>query len=317
MAPPVRDLWAMTTRPRLAVLPALATLATALVTFVTIPADAQRTLEPLRAAIEARVAAVPGAVAGIYLKDLGDGGELAIGADSAFHAASTMKLPVMIEYFRGVDAGRFSSSSVAPLRNRFASIVDGSPYTLSAGDDSDSALYQRVGGDAPVRELVERMITRSSNLATNAVIELVGARAANATAHALGATTMRVLRGVEDGKAYQAGLNNSTSARDLGALLEAIATGRAASTASTQSMLAILEQQEFNAEIPAGLPAGTRVAHKTGWITATLHDAAIIFPPGHPPFVLVVLTRGIPDQKVAQRLIADVARMSWNALVAP
>lgn len=311
----VRDLWDMTTHSRLRV--SLATLATVLVTVVTSPVAAQGTFEPLRAAIEARVAAVPGAVAGVYLKDLGDGRELAIGADNPFHAASTMKLPVMIEYFRGVDAGRFSASSITPLRNHFASIIDGSPYTLSAGDDSDSVLYRQVGGDVPVRELVERMITRSSNLATNAVIELVGAPAANATAHALGATTMRVLRGVEDGKAYQAGLNNSTSARDLGALLEAIATGRAASPASTQTMLAILEQQEFNTEIPAGLPAGTRVAHKTGWITATLHDAAIIFPAGRSPFVLVVLTRGIPDRKEAQRLIVDVARMSWNTLVAP
>jgi beta-lactamase class A len=166
-----------------------------------------------------------------------------------------------------------------------------------------------------VRELVERMITRSSNLATNFVIALVGARRADSTAHALGARDMRVLRGVEDNKAFRAGRNNTTTAHDLGALLFAIAEGRAASKASTRAMLDILGHQEFNEEIPAGLPPGTRVAHKTGWITGTLHDAALVYPPGRPPFILVVLTKGIADEKLARTLIQDIARMSWETLV--
>jgi beta-lactamase class A len=123
---------------------------------------------------------------------------------------------------------------------------------------------------------------------------------------------MRVLRGVEDGKAFQRGLNNVTAAPDLAALLEAIATGRAASTVSCREMIDILSRQEFNDEIPAGLPAGTRVAHKTGWINGVLHDAAIVFPPGRAPYVLVVLTRGIRDDAVARRLIADVSRLVWE-----
>lgn len=263
-----------------------------------------------------RIATVPGAVAGIYLRDLGDSTEWNINADSVFHAASTMKVPVMIEYFRQVQEGRFTADQQLVLQNRFASIVDGSAYSLDAAEDSDSALYARVGTEVPIRELIERMITRSSNLATNTVIGLVDAKRAQETSRALGATTIMVRRGVEDGKAFEQGLNNTTTARDLGALLTAIVSDRAASPEACREMLAILERQEFNEEIPAGLPAGTRVAHKTGEITGVLHDAAIVFPPGgRAPFVLVVLTRNIPDQRQSRALIQDVARFAWEQVM--
>lgn len=277
---------------------------------------AQHAPSALRAQIAERVARVAGARAGVYFHDLATGETVVLDADTVMHAASTMKLPVMIEYFRGIDAGRFDAGQSITLANRFASIVDGSPYQLDAGDDSDSSLYQRVGQPVEVRELVERMITRSSNLATNAVIALVDAKRANATAHALGASTMTVLRGVEDNVAFRAGLNNTTSARDLGHLLEAIATGTAASPSSTRAMLEILEHQEFNEEIPAGLPPGTLVAHKTGWITGITHDAALVLPQGRPPFVLVVLTRDIAERDVAQHLIADIASLAWQHAMA-
>jgi beta-lactamase class A len=156
------------------------------------------------------------------------------------------------------------------------------------------------------------MITRSSNLATNTLITVVGAQAANATARTLGARDIQVLRGVEDGKAFAAGQNNMTTARDLATLMTAIETGAAASRASTDSMRAVLLRQEFNGEIPAGLPPGTRVAHKTGQITGHLHDAAIVYPSGRGPYVLVVLTRGIDDEKVARSLIADVSRLVYD-----
>lgn len=263
-----------------------------------------------------RIAAVPGAVVGVYLKDLDGGTEWRVNADTVFHAASTMKVPVMIEFFRQFEEGRFARDEQIRLENRFASIVDGSAYSLNAGDDSDSLMYARVGTMVPVRELVERMITRSSNLATNAVIALVDPRRAQQTARALGAATMMVRRGVEDGKAFERGLNNTTTPRDLGVLLESIVTQRAASPESCREMLAILERQEFNEEIPAGLPPGTRVAHKTGEITGVLHDAAIVFPPqGRAPFILVVLTKNIDDQRQARALIQDIARFTWERLV--
>ncbi len=271
-------------------------------------------LAALRATIEQRIAAVPGAQAAIWLQDLATGDTLAINAAASFHAASTMKVPVMIELFRRADAATISLDSAVPLRNQFTSIVDGSPFALNAGDDSDSSLYLKVGQRVSLRELNEHMITRSSNLATNAVIELLDARTVNSTAHALGASTIQVRRGVEDTKAFNAGLNNTTSARDLGVLMAALAQDHAASRRACEAMRAILLKQEFNEEIPAGLPKGTPVAHKTGWITATTHDAAIIYPPRRPPYVLVILTRAIPERAVAQKLMAGISRDAWQVM---
>ncbi|MBC7672190.1 MAG: serine hydrolase [Polaromonas sp.] len=265
----------------------------------------------LRARIAERVAQVPAAQVAVSYRDLGRPDSLDMDADVDFHAASTMKIPVMIEVLRAVDAGRLSLDQRVLLVNRFHSIVDGSPYRLDSGSDSDSSVYTHVGERMAVRDLLERMVVRSSNLATNALIALVGAEQADASAHALGATHMRVLRGVEDGKAFAAGRNNTTTAGDLAVLLEHVELGDALRPESARLMKEILLRQEFNDEIPAGVPAGTPGAHKTGAITATLHDAAIVYPAGRAPYVLVVLTRAIPDEKVATRLIADISRLVW------
>jgi len=196
--------------------------------------------------------------------------------------------------------------------NQFASLADGSPYALDPGSDSDSTLYHRIGDRIPVDTLLRLMITRSSNFATNTLITLVGAEQVTRTMRALGAQRIQVLRGVEDGKAFEKGLNNTTTARDLATILRAIEGGRAAPSAATREMLAILLAQEFNEKIPAGLPAGTRVAHKTGEITAVSHDAAIVYPPGRKPYVLVVLTRGITDGAKSSKLIADLSSIIYQ-----
>ena len=271
---------------------------------------------PDAAALEARIASVPGAAVSLVYRPLGGGAGLDLRGSASVHAASTMKIPVLIELFRRADARALSLDQPLLLLNQFKSIADGSPYQLSAADDSDTSLYARVGTRVPLRELAVKMMTRSSNLATNALIALLGVERIQATARALGATTIEVLRGVEDQKAYDRGLVNRTSARDLAALLEAIESGRAASAASCRAMRDILLAQESNGEIPAGLPPHTRVAHKTGSITATLHDAAIVYPRDALPYLLVVLTSAIPDEQVARALIVDLSRMVYNAHVA-
>jgi beta-lactamase class A len=268
--------------------------------------------DTLRASLQERIAQVKGASVAVAYQHLGNAQDsLYLEADRSFHAASTMKVPVMLEFFRQVDAGKLSLDQQLPLANQFASIVDGSPYALDAKDDEDASLYERLGKPVPARELVERMITRSSNLATNTVIALVDAKRVTKTLRSLGARQMTVLRGVEDGKAYQKGLNNTATARDLATLMTAIEQGRGASPASTRAMRTILLAQELNLEIPAGLPPGTPVAHKTGQISGVLHDAAIVYPSGRPPYILVVLTSGIPDEKVARALIADLSRQVY------
>jgi beta-lactamase class A len=290
---------------------------TLLLSVVTLAGDTVRPIaaspeDSLRARIEARIAAVPGARVGVVLHDLGDRFQLRVAADSSFHAASTMKVPVMIELFRQVDAGHLSLDQSLLVVNSFGSIVDGSNYALDPGDDSDSSLYAMVGRRVPIRDLIEHMITRSSNLATNTLIPVAGAANANATAHTLGATRMRVLRGVEDGKAYALGMNNTTTAGDLAALLLAIERGTAASPASCAQMREILLREIYSGDIPAGLPAGTPVAQKTGSITGVLHDAAIVYPPGKSPYVLIVLTSNIPDEANAKALTVDISRMVWE-----
>ena len=270
----------------------------------------------LRERVMTRISEVPGATVGVVFAEVGGGTAVYVNPDSVFHAASTMKVPVLIEYFRAIDAGRIRRDEELLLDTVFKSIVDGSPYALDAGVDSDSSVFKRVGQRVPLRWLVERMIVRSSNLATNALIERLDAKRVDATARSLGATHTKVLRGVEDGKAFEQGLNNQLSARDLATLMEAIESGKAASAASCREMIDILVRQEFNDEIPAGLPSGTRVAHKTGWITGVTHDGAIVYPPGRKPYVLVVLTKGIRERPVAQKLIADISRLVWDATTA-
>ncbi|KFE68341.1 serine hydrolase [Hyalangium minutum] len=265
--------------------------------------------DALRGSLQQRIIQVKGASVAVVYQDLGDlKDSVLIEADRSFHAASTMKVPVMVEFFRQVDAGTLSLDQPIPLVNQFRSIVDGSPYALDPKEDEDAALYEQLGKSVPARELIQRMITRSSNLATNSVIALVDAKRATQTLRTLGAQQMTVLRGVEDGKAYQQGLNNTATAKDLATLLAAIERGKAASDRSTEAMRSILLAQELNEEIPAGLPPSTRVAHKTGQISGVLHDAAIIYPSGRAPYVLVVLTSGIPDEKVARSLIVDISR---------
>ena len=280
------------------------------VTILVMAVTAPVSQDPLEAAIRARIAEVSGARVAVAYRHLARADSLFLNADSSYHAASTMKVPVMVELFRKIDAGELRLSDSIPLRNEFRSIVDGSPYSLGTGDDSDSSLYARIGSSVALEELIDAMITRSSNLATNVVIDVAGGgERITATMRTLGAGDIQVRRGVEDGKAYQAGLNNTTTARDMSSILGALETGKAASPASTAAMREILLRQEFNEGIPAGLPAGTRVAHKTGWITATAHDAAIVYPSGGEPYVLVVLTGGIPAHADANRLIADLARL--------
>jgi beta-lactamase class A len=274
-------------------------------------------LNALRGYVTTRIARAPARAVGFYYRSLARPESLLVDANLTLHAASTMKVPVMIQLFRDADAGLLRLDDSLDVHTAFPSLVDGSPFSVGKDDDSDSTLYARVGRRASMRELLELMITRSSNLATNLLIERVGAARAQGSARALGAWSIQVLRGVEDGKAYAAGLNNRTTARDLGALLGAIAMGRAASRAACDTMLAILGRQEFNEGIPVGVPPGTRVAHKTGWIGEVVyHDAAIVYPSSGGSYVLVILTGAIKEDSVAHNLVADLSRLVYGAVAA-
>ena len=265
--------------------------------------------------LEARVRQIigaSGAEVAVAMRTLDGRRQLLIDADKPFHAASTMKVPIMIELFRQAEAGTLRLDEQLPIRNEFHSIVDGSVYQLSVGDDSDTEVYAQMGKTMTLRALCDAMITVSSNFAANLLIERVGAENVRRTVGRLGADGMVVLRGVEDQKAFDKGMNNETTARALGVLMMKIAQGQAVGPAADAEMAAILKRQKFHDAIPAGLPAGTVVGHKTGNITKIHHDAAIVYGPR--PYVLVVLVRGIQDQKVSGPLIASISREVWNDL---
>jgi beta-lactamase class A len=256
-----------------------------------------------------------GAEVGLAFKDLESGESLLIRADMMMHAASLMKVPVMIEVFRQAEQGKFQLDEKILVKNEFKSIVDGSPYSLTVTDDSDDDIYQYIGKKLSIKELVHRMITVSSNLATNVLIELVDAPNVMRTLDELGIHNMKVLRGVEDIKAYEKGLNNQTDALSMMQVLLSILEGAAGSEEACQQMIEILSQQKFRAKIPAGIPEGIRVGNKTGSITRIDHDAAIVFPEERKPYVLVVLTRGIENREDAEGLIAGLSKVIYQEVV--
>ena len=267
--------------------------------------------DDLKARVQQRIAD-SGAEVAVAMRTLDGRDEILIDPDKTFHAASTMKVPVMIELFRQAEAGALRLDERLPIKNEFHSIVDGSVYQLSVGDDSDAVVYAQIGKTMTLRDLCEAMITVSSNFAANLLIERVGAENVRKTVTRLGADGMVVLRGVEDQKAFDNGMNNATTARALAVLLQKIAQGQAVNPSADKEMVGILERQKFHDAIPAGLPDGTVVAHKTGNITKIHHDAAIVYGPR--PYVLVVLVRGIEDQKISGALIASISRDIWNGL---
>ena len=269
----------------------------------------------LARAISERMAET-GAEFAVAYRDLQTRDELLINPDAEFHAASMMKVPVMLRLQRMADWRQLDLDSAIVVKNEFTSIYDGSTYSLSADEDSDSTLYSLVGSEVAVRDLMDRMISRSSNLATNILIELADPDSIAPMLAYLGADGMKVLRGVEDIPAYQNGLNNTTTARGLLELFSALARGQTATARATSEMIEALLRQEFNDAIPAGLPEGTPVAHKTGWITAVDHDGGIVMPAGRTTYVLVILTSGVEDETVTRAAASDVSRIIWEARLA-
>ena len=248
----------------------------------------------------------------VAFRDLLTGEEIMINESETFHAASTMKTPVLIEVFKQAKEGKLSLSDSIRIRNEFQSIVDGSMYSLNPADDSEQKMYGLVGKKKALKDLINDMIIYSSNLATNTVIELVGAKNVMNTMRELGANHIQVLRGVEDGKAFEKGLNNTTTAFDLLVIFEAMAKGKAVSPGASQQMIDILLHQQFNKMIPARLPTTVKVAHKTGNITGVLHDSGIVFLPNGHSYVLVLLSKNIENEETASNLLAGISEMIYK-----
>lgn len=246
--------------------------------------------------------------------DLSTGDEILINAKESFHAASTMKTPVLIELYKQSAAGKFSLEDSILVKNEFYSIVDSSLYSLSIDDDSESELYSVLGSKRTIADLAYDMIIVSSNLATNLVIDLVDAKKVTQSMRELGAPDIEVLRGVEDIKAYERGMSNSTTAYDLMAIYEKLALGEVVNPKASDAMIEILLDQKFNDIIPAQLPDDIKVAHKTGSITGVHHDSGIVFLPDGRKYVLVLLSKELKDFEAGTALLAEVSKMVYDHL---
>lgn len=271
--------------------------------------------EALKHTVQSQVDSIDGTVA-VAFYDLSDPKDsLFINVDEKFHAASTMKVPVMIELFKQANQGKINLDDSILLRNEFKSIVDGSLYRMDIADDSDDVVYRQVGTPVAVKDLMHSMIAVSSNLATNVLIERVDAKKVTATMKDLGAVNMEVLRGVEDQKAYDQGLSNSTTARDLLLIMKAIADSTAGTPEDCTTMIDVLKAQQFNDMIPRYLPEEVSVAHKTGFITGIHHDAAIVYLPDGRAYVLVLLSKALKDFDKGTEQLAQLSKTVYDYMM--
>jgi beta-lactamase class A len=234
-------------------------------------------------------------------------------ADAVHYAASTMKLPLLVAAYRLAEAGKLDLDRQVRVHNRFASAADGTPYSLDQDEDQDDETWDRLGRTATLRWLAEHATVKSGNLATNLLLEHVGTAAVGAVLAAAGASSATTLpRGIEDAAARDAGLNNVVTARDLGLVLRGVAARTLAGAETCAEVEAVLARQEHRSGIPAGLPMGTYVANKTGWVDGITHDVALVRPADRAPYVLVVLTTLDLDETEGNKLIADVSRTVWE-----
>ena len=268
-------------------------------------------IENLKLAIEAKLKTVEGEFA-VAFKDLQTGKTLFINEKEDFHAASTMKTPVMIEVFKQAKAGKFKVTDSILVKNEFKSIVDGSPYSMDIADDSGDGMYKMIGKKMTIYDLTYQMIIVSSNLATNILIDLVDAKNANESMRKLGAKDIKVLRGVEDQKAFDKGLSNTTTAYDLMLIFEKIAQNKVIDKKACEEMRKILFDQKFNEIIPEKLPKAVKVAHKTGSITGVQHDSGIVYLPDGRKYILVLLSKKLKNADAGVKVLSVVSEMIYG-----
>lgn len=248
----------------------------------------------------------------VAFKDLTTGEELFINEHELFHAASTMKTPVMAEVYKQAAEGKFSVKDSIQIKNEFISIFDGNTFSIDPAVDSDTLLYHEIGKKRTIYSLMYDMIIVSSNLATNLIIELVDAKNVTQTLREIGAKDIQVLRGVEDTKAFQAGMNNQVTAYDLMLLFEKIDNEELVNAEASMAMMDILLDQRFNDIIPANLPKEVKVAHKTGSITGVQHDSGIVFLPDGRKYILVLLSKELTDTDRGIKALATVSEMIYH-----
>jgi len=279
--------------------------------------DTNRSLQlsELKEKIDLELSALEGDFAIAY-KDINHPEQqILINVDERFHAASTMKTPVLIELYKRAENTDLDLHDSILIKTEFKSIVDGSPFSMEVSEDSEKDLYRNLNKNTTFYNLAYEMITRSSNLATNILIDYLDAEKVTSTMRDLGADSINVLRGVEDLKAYRQGLSNTTTARDLLVIFEHLSSDTLISKEANKEMLDILKDQVYNDMISAKLPEGTEVAHKTGWITNVHHDSGIVYTSKDEGYILIFLSKNAPDREAVLEAAANISEMIYNYMV--
>ena len=284
------------------------------------PAD-QRTAAPSPDSLEAlrlRFDAIErksGARAlGIAVYDTHTGKSFRRNAERWFHAASTIKVAILVGVYASIHHGWLLPQSRLHVRNRFFGAVDGMPFRVLADRDANSEVHAAIGKMMRVSELALHMISTSSNLATNLLLDLVGLETVQRSLDELRIDGIDIRRGVEDERAFELGINNRVTADGLAQLLRLIAEERAFTPELSRDMLDILHAQEFRNGIPARLPRAVRVAHKTGEISTACHDAGIVYLPEREPYILVVLTEVAAETNGRRETVAKISEAAFQIL---
>jgi beta-lactamase class A len=264
-------------------------------------------LERLSAQSKARAIAVA-------VHDLESGLRFSLEGDRWFHAASTIKVAVLLALFRSADEGRVRLDDSLHVRNRFISAANASSFHLDRDSDAMPELYQAIGRTAKISALAEGMIAVSSNLATNLLLDLVGVEYARKVLRDAQVKGVELRRGVEDHAAHKQGINNEATANGLLTLLSAL-RGDFLSSESKEQAIRILLEQRFNSMIPAGLPAHAAVAHKTGEISTACHDMGIVYLPEREPYIAVILTEFDLEQNGRRETVAAISEAIYRSVM--
>ncbi|KXV69180.1 beta-lactamase [Acetobacter malorum] len=266
---------------------------------------------PLAQIMTKTVSKQPGHFA-VYAARSGEAPDVCLNCDDLINAASTMKLFVLDTAYEAFTKGTLHPEDTIVVHNHFHSLVGKGSFALEQKEDSYDPLYAQAGKPVPVSELLRVMIQYSSNLATNLMIEKLGVLPIRSVVKAQGLNGIVFGRMIEDFDANDQGIRNQVSARGLGDFLQKLDSGQIVGKAQSQSMIQIMLGQKFNDIIPPGLPAGTPVAHKTGWVDGVRNDAAIVTLPDGKRYILVVLTSGLPDEQAGIRVLNTLSHQAYE-----
>jgi len=239
---------------------------------------------------------VPAAI-GLDVLDLNTGYNTGYNAAKSMPAASTIKVPVMVEVFEGLQSGRFD------LNRRVT--LEPSDKDYGSGDLADDS----IGESFSVSELLAKMIDISDNTATNMLIRLVGRRNINGRMRDLGLEHTHLTGDVRtDAWSIRQALR--TSPGDLVHLLTLMARGELVDEWSSNEMISLLKADRINTLLPEPLPEDVAIAHKTGSLFDTLNDAGIVYA-GDAPYVIAVMTTALPSQELGRAFIHNVSRTAY------